>query len=260
MGSFNDIYSLILWDLIKLRHEIWFVVARIAWFIFQALVFGMAIARMVAIGGTNYYLFYLVGLYVSLQYSVAMSAGYRIADEFDEGIVEYHLSLPLKRGILAFGRVLGLSLRTALMTFPVYVFLAYLIGVSNPVDAMLAFLALFAFAVGVTSLMVTIVFTVKSQDATDIVAGIMDALLVRLSTIFYPMPVIARIAPYYYGALANPVSHAADFTRYLLLGFPTDALVASPMEMALFVLGFSAGFSVIAVELFERKLEAGGWK
>ncbi|MCC6053513.1 MAG: ABC transporter, partial [Desulfurococcaceae archaeon] len=115
---------------------------------------------------------------------------------------------------------------------------------------------------GVVSLVILLVFTIKSTDLTDIIVGAIDALLVRLSTVFYPLPVIAStgIAPYYVAATLNPISHMSDFLRILV--FPEYYLVApyGPLASILYLVGFSMGLLLLAIEFYEKKLETGGWR
>jgi ABC-2 type transport system permease protein len=115
---------------------------------------------------------------------------------------------------------------------------------------------------GIVSFVILIVFSMKSTDLTDIVVGVIDSLLVRLSTVFYPLPVIAAsgIAPYYVAAVLNPISHASDFFRILV--FPEYHLIApyGPVALILYIAGFSMGLLILAIEYYEKRLEAGGWR
>lgn len=260
------------WDLIKLKNQRIFLAMRLAWFTIQVLVFARAISYIVKqavseIIGVDYYYFYVLGVYTSLLYSTGISRGYIIADEFDDGIVEYHLSLPVKRSVLAIGRVLGSALSAVIFTTPMILVIMLALYFSKPftlsplsITAMV--LSIMAFSIGVVSFVVLLVMKVRSTDATDILLGVIDAFLVRLSTVFYPLPVVeaSGIQPYYVAVLVNPISHMTDFLRVLV--FPEYELVLKYGLHAslLYVLGLAMGLLILAVEYFEKRLEAGGWK
>jgi len=267
----SNIRSILLvasWDLMKLKNQKVFLAMRVAWFTLQVLVFARAISFIVSqsileyTGGVDYYYFYLLGIYTSLIYSTSISRGYVIADEFDDGIVEYHLSLPIKRGVFAVGRVLGSSLSTIIFTLPMMIVVYVILGVSNLFSIIVSLISALVFSIGIVSFVLLLVFSVKSTDLTDILVGAIDALLVRLSTVFYPLPVIeaSGIAPYYVIALMNPISNLADFLRILV--FPEYYMVFKygVAPIVVYMVAFSMGLLVLAVEYYERKLEAGGWK
>jgi ABC-2 type transport system permease protein len=117
------------------------------------------------------------------------------------------------------------------------------------------------FSVGVTGFVISVVLSLKSSDTTDIFFGVLDALIIRLSTVFYPAVIIAKIAPYYYASLVNPVSHFVDLLRTLFFfeEFKTIA-VADPYLMMAYLFGFAAGVASLAIYIVERRVEGGGWK
>ncbi|WP_440059070.1 ABC transporter [Thermogladius sp. 4427co] len=262
--SSRDVYDLlhiIEWDVRKLRKQTLFVVMRTTWFILQVIVFGYTLSYLVrSYPGFNYYDFYLLGVFISLVYSVSISRGYELADEFDEGIIEYHLALPVKRSVLALGRVLGGSISSFLFTLPMYVLVLAIVGVVSLTGLAVSLIMIYVFSMGVVGFVVTIVLSVKSTDATDILIGVIDALLIRLSTVFYPAPVLMKIMPYYYASIFNPVSSISDFLRNLFL--PEYAIYTSlpPEAQVAYIVGLAVGFSYLALYIVSNRLEAGGWK
>lgn len=263
---------LIRWDLMRLKNQKIFLAMRVTWFLVQAFVFARAVSYIVTesireLIGVEYYYFYLLGIYASLLYTTGISRGYIIADEFDDGIVEYHLSLPIKRSTLALGRIIGCSLVSLIFTLPMMsvVLIAvytYRPGSFNLASILISMLSAFLFSAGVVGFVVLLVMRLKSTDLTDIVIGAVDAFVVRLSTVFYPLPVVeaSGIAPYYLAALGNPVSHFADFLR--LVVFPEYELVVRHGALAslVYVAGLAMGFLILAIEYYEKRLEAGGWR
>ena len=262
LSDLRDLIHIIEWDLERLKTQKVFVAMRLSWFVIQVFIFARAISLIVRqLTGVNYYEFYLLGVYVSILYSTSISRGYVIADEFDDGIVEYHLSLPIKRNIFVLGRILGCSLAALLFTLPMMLIVLIAVNALNLTGLLVSMIMAYIFSIGVVGLVILVVVNVKSTDATDILFGTIDAILVRLSSIFYPLPIIQAIgiAPYYYAALFNPLTSIADFIRLLFI--PEFTLyTVSPYALVLYILGFSIGMIVLAMEHYTKKLEAGGWK
>lgn len=268
----RSVLLLIQWDLLRLKNQKVFLAMRVTWFLVQAFVFARAVSYIVTeslreLIGVDYYYFYLLGIYASLLYATGISRGYIIADEFDDGIVEYHLSLPIKRGELALGRIIGCSLTSVLFTLPMmFVVLAavYLYRPSsiNIFVVLVSIVAALLFSTSVVGFVVLLVMKLRSTDLTDIVIGAVDAFVIRLSTVFYPLPIVqaSGITPYYLATLSNPLSHFADFLR--LIVFPEYDLVVRHGVVAsiVYVAGLAAGLSILAIEYYEKRLEAGGWR
>jgi ABC-type polysaccharide/polyol phosphate export permease len=106
---------------------------------------------------------------------------------------------------------------------------------------------------------ITIAVAMKSGDKYDILIGVLDALIVRLSTTMYPTFYMQQATPAY-AAIANfnPLTYAADLFRW---GTGVEGtLQFSPLigVFALFVFFFS--FTFIGVVFYERRLEGGSWQ
>lgn len=261
-GDLRDIVHIIEWDLERLKSQRVFLAMRLSWFIIQVFIFARAISLIVRqLTGVSYYEFYLLGIYVSILYSTSISRGYVIADEFDDGIVEYHLSLPVKRWVLVLGRVLGCSLAATIFTLPMMLVVLLAVNALSLPGLLLSTLIAYVFSTGVVGFVIFVVTRVKSTDVTDILFGTIDAILVRLSTVFYPLPVIEALgfAPYYYAALLNPLTSMADAIRLIFLP-EYVAYTVSPHALLLYLVGFSLGMMVLALEHYTKRLEAGGWK
>ncbi len=262
----RGLWLLVLWDLNRMEGKTLFVVMRVTWFAIQVSIFGLVLSSMVrfrAIAGTalDYYNFYLFGVYTSILFSVSTSKAYDIAEEFEEGTIEYLLSLPISRRALALGRAVGGGLAAFILTLPMYAFVIYLLGDYDPKAILISLAAALAFSVGVAGFVLSVVLSLKSSDTTDILFGLLEAVLVRLSTVFYPAVVLSKIAPYYYSALLNPLSHFADFLRMVFFFEEFRAIaIASPDLMAYYLLGFVVGLSSLAIIVVEKAVEGGGWK
>lgn len=257
---------MIIWDVRKVARYKVFLLMRFAWFVVQVSVFAVLISYLVAIrpstaSGISYYEYYLFGAYTALLFSISMFRGYEIAEEFEEGIIEYQLSLPVRRRILAIGRTIGGGIASFIYTLPMMLFILIMLGISNPLLIAIAMISALAFSIGIVGLAINIVFGLKSGDKTDILFGVVDALLVRLSTIFYPLPFLSTIPAYFYAALVNPLSSLADFLRALFLFEDLKAfLYLSQEQMISYIAGLAIGLSVLAMLFIERKAEGGGWR
>jgi ABC-2 type transport system permease protein len=269
MGLREDLdsfYMLVLWDLSQMKRRTVFVAMRISWFILQVAVFGLAVSAMVRFRGVvaqgmDYYHYYLFGVYASMLFSISVSKAYDVAEEFEEGMIEYLLSLPIRRRVLALGRAVGGGLAAFIFTVPMLLAVFALLGACDPLAMLISLLAALIFSVGVTGFVISIVLSLKSSDSTDIFFGVLDALIIRLSTVFYPAVVISKVAPYYYASLLNPVSHFVDLLRTAFFFEEFKAIsVADPHVMAAYLLGFAAGVASLAVYVVERRVEGGGWK
>ncbi|MEM1661991.1 MAG: ABC transporter [Desulfurococcaceae archaeon] len=260
-SDLRDLSNIIKWDLMKLKNQKIFLAMRLSWFIVQITVFARVISLIVrGFTGFDYFEFYLLGIYSSLLYTSSISRGYVLADEFDSGIVEYHLSLPVKRSVLVIGRILGSAISALLFTLPMmFVILIVLKLITMVLEIIVSIITAFLFSIGVVSFVVLVVLRFKSGDATDIFFGTIDALLIRLSSVFYPLPIIARIAPYYYVALVNPITHFSDFIRIIFI--PEYVLYTlNPIGMVMYILALAIGLLVLLIDYYEKKLEAGSWK
>ena len=262
----RQIFLLVQWDLTKILRRVIFVVMRATWFAIQVSVFGLALAYMVSARSLGldtqaYYKFYLFGIYTSILFSITASRAYDIAEEFEEGIIEYHLSLPMNRKVLAVGRAIGGGIASTLFTLPMFATVVVLAQEFSIEAILISIIASLAFSIGIAGLVISITLSIKSGDATDILMGALDAILVRLSTVFYPAVVVKSIAPYYYSVIANPVSHLADLLRLFYSFEEFKALaIASPLALASYLVGLAIGFSFLAVYVVEKKLEGGGWR
>ncbi|MDT7888787.1 MAG: ABC transporter [Desulfurococcales archaeon] len=257
---------MIIWDVRKVARYKVFLLMRFAWFVVQVSVFAVLMSYLVAIrpsatSSTSYYEFYLFGAYTALLFSISMFRGYEIAEEFEEGIIEYHLSLPVRRRILAIGRTIGGGIASFTYTLPMMLFIIMMLGIWNPLSILIAMLSALAFSIGIVGLAINIVFGLKSGDRTDILFGVVDALLVRLSTIFYPLPFLSTVPAYFYAAMINPLSSLADFLRALFLFEDLKVfLYLDQGQMISYILGLAVGLSVMAMLFIERRAEGGGWR
>ena len=235
------------------------LIMRGIWFTAQVALFGLVVNRLVQEAVPYYFQYYVAGVTIITLYSTAMYIGYDIFEEAEHGVFEYLLTLPVSRRELVLGRSIGGGLRTFIYIGPLLLIVLFILGVSNPLYLLVAVASLFLFAFGVSGMSITIAVAMKSGDKYDILIGVLDALIVRLSTTMYPTLYMQRATPAY-AAIANfnPLTYAADLFRW---GTGVEGtLQFSPLigVLALFVFFFS--FTFVGVIFYERRLEGGSWQ
>lgn len=234
------------------------LIMRGIWFVAQVALFGLVVNRMVEEVGINYFNYYVAGVTIITLYSTSMFIGYDIFEEAEHGVFEYLLTLPVSRRELVLGRSIGGGLRSFMYVGPLIVVVLLMLGVSNPLNLLVALASLFLFAFGVSGMSITIAVAMKSGDKYDILIGVVDALIVRLSTTMYPIASMYKATPAYAAvAWLNPLTYASDLFRWA-----TGESFAqfSPLVgvLALFVFFFS--FTFVGVVFYERRLEGGSWQ
>ncbi len=253
---------IVLWDVRKLGRYKFFLAMRFTWFLLQVLVFGLIVAHMVSVRGPHgfidYYKFYVIGAYMAVLFSMSVMRGHDIVEELEDGLIDYQLSLPVKRRVLAIGRAVGGGISSFIYSLPMLVVTVVVLGVQGILKIAVLALLTFLFASGLVGVAMSVALWLRSGDKLDILMGISDSLLVRLSTIFYPIVALTPIAFYYYLAKVNPVSHAVDMLRAIAI--PEHSLgvtVSDPLIMASYIVGFTAASISAAITLLERRIEGG---
>jgi ABC-2 type transport system permease protein len=208
----------------------------------------------------DYFQYYVSGLSVMTLYSAAIFIGFDLYEEAEHGVFEYLLSLPVSRKQLVIGRSIGGGLRAFIYVGPLIAVSLYVIGSINPISFLVSLFALFLFAFGVSGMSITIAVMIKSSDRFDILMGVLDALIIRLSTAMYPQAIVQGANPLYGGiASFNPVTFAADLFRW---GTGIEAIITlqNPLLPLLGIVAFFAFFSLVGVTIYERRIEGGGWQ
>ncbi len=234
------------------------IIMRSIWFVSQIALFGLIASRLVNV--PDYFQYYVAGLSVMTLYSAAVFIGFDIYEEAEHGVFEYLLSLPVTRRQLVLGRSIGGGLRAFIYVGPLIGVSLYVIGAVNPLNFLVALFALFLFAFGVSGLSITIAVIIKSSDRFDILMGVLDALIVRLSTAMYPLAIVQQSNPFYgWITRFNPVTFAADLFRW---GTGIEAII-SPENPLLLLLGmviFFSFFTFVGVVIYDKRIEGGGWQ
>jgi ABC-2 type transport system permease protein len=237
------------------------IIIRAIWFVSQIALFGLIASRMISAEAVpDYFRYYVAGLSVMTLYSAAIFIGFDIYEEAEHGVFEYLLSLPVTRKQLVLGRSIGGGLRAFIYVGPLIGVSLYVIGAVNPMNFIIALFSLFLFAFGVSGMSITIAVAIKSSDRFDILMGVLDALLVRLSSAMYPLSIVQEANPLY-GWIANfnPITYAADLFRW---GTGIEAIISldNPFMPLLGIIAFFAFFTFVGILLYDRSIEGGGWQ
>lgn len=240
------------------------IILRAIWFAAQVAFFGIIASHMIDPElplAAIYFEYYVAGVVIMMLYSASVFIGYDIFEEAEHGVFEYLLSLPVSRRELVLGRSIGGGIRSFIFVGPLIVIALFVIGLTNPLNFLIAFLALFLFAFGVSGMSITIAVAIKSPDRFDILMGAFNAFIVRLSTVMYPQAIIQETSQAY-AALAqfNPITFASDLFRW---GTGIEQyLTMDPMPLAAIIglVIFFFTFTFIGVTIYEKRLEGGGWR
>jgi len=209
--------------------------------------------------GISYFHYYVAGVTIITLYSTAMFIGYDIFEEAEHGVFEYLLTLPVSRRELVLGRSIGGGLRSFIYVGPLLLIVLSILGVSNPLLLLIAVASLFLFAFGVSGMSITIAVAMKSGDKYDILIGVLDALIVRLSTTMYPLVYMQRAMPAYATiANFNPLTYVSDLFRW---GTGVESVLQfNPLVGVLGLFMFFFAFTFIGVVFYEKRLEGGSWQ
>lgn len=235
------------------------LIMRGIWFVSQVALFGLVVNKMVQATVPDYFQYYVAGVTIITLYSTAMFIGYDIFEEAEHGVFEYLLTLPVSRRELVLGRSIGGGLRSFIYVGPLIVIVLLMLGVSNPLYLLISVAALFLFAFGISGMSITLAVAMKSGDKYDIVIGVLDALIVRLSTTMYPIQYMRDATPAYASiANFNPLTYASDLFRW---GAGVEGtLQFSPVVGIIGLFTFFFAFTFVGVVFYERRLEGGSWQ
>jgi len=238
------------------------IILRSIWFAAQVAFFGLIASRMgVAELADIYFEYYAAGVVIMMLYSASVFIGYDIFEEAEHGVFEYLLSLPVSRKELVLGRSIGGGIRSFILVGPLIAIALYITGLANPINFLIALSALFLFAFGVSGMSITIAVVLKSGDRFDILMGVLNAFIIRLSTAMYPQAFIQKANPAYAAVSKfNPITFASDMFRW---GTGIEKyLTMTPMPLAAIIgiVIFFFTFTFIGVTIYEKRLEGGGWQ
>ncbi len=219
-------------------------------FAFQYFIYGQLVSRLV-VNLSDYYTYYGTGLLIIMTFNISTWAGRRFVEGAHEGRLRYILSLPFTRGELFLEQViLGLVVNIVRIGPPL-VLILYLTGMPA-YTLVTSLLVLLAMSVGVMGLMIALSFVAfKSFDIYSAIVAGMSAILIRFSTILYPLNFMP--SAYAGPTQLNPLTYGADLLRSAL-SIDVSAM-ANPVFSAFIVLAVGACTLTIGMALVPSALE-----
>jgi hypothetical protein len=254
-----DVLRLVWFDLKnELKPPVW---VGLQWFtsIVQLLIYAALINEIMAKGvispPANYQQFYAVGFLIIMTFDIGSHAGRQFVEHAHEGRLPYLLSLPISRSKLFLSIALKGAFELALMLTVPFTVTLLLIGNLTAVSVGAAIAMLFCLGFGVAGLMLGLSFIAfKSSDMYSAIVTGLSAIVVRFSTIMYPLAFLAKTSPGYASAATlNPLAYGADLVR-LLLGFNPSSLLDPAVAVAV-LMAVAVGTLGLSTFLLQRLVE-----
>jgi hypothetical protein len=254
-----DVLRLVWFDLKnELKPPVW---VGLHWFtsIVQLLIYAALIKQMmnanVISQPYNYQQFYAVGFLIIMTVDIGSHAGRQFVEAAHEGRLPYLLSLPISRSKLFLSIALRGGFELALMLTVPFTITLLLIGNLTAVSIGAAIATLFCLGFGVAGLMLGLSFIAfKSSDMYSAIVTGLSAIIVRFSTIMYPLAFLTQTSPSYASAATlNPLAYGADLVR-LLLGFNPSTLL-NPAVAVTVLTSVAVGTLGLSAFLLQRLVE-----
>lgn len=229
----------------------WFLLIW-ALFALQITVYGSLMSRLVSGTVQNYLFYYSIGLMVITVFDSGASIGRHFVEHAHEGELPYYLSLPIsRRGFLAAQALYGVT-DTMLKVLPPLLGILAFMGRLTVQGAFFAVVALLLLGLGISGIMISMSFIAfKSVDIYSAIIAGLSALLVRFSTVFYPL----IFMPSFYSPVSylSPLTYGADLTRWFL-GFDPQFLL-NPLLAAAVVTAVAIGTLTLSARIVDNIIE-----
>ncbi len=248
----NRVLTLAVFNIRVLLGERMWLVLTWALFGLQLAIYGSLMSRLVVGTVEDYFFFYSIGLIVIVVFESGADLGRHFVEHAREGELPYFLALPISRkGLFAANALYGAT-NTVLRTLPPLAFTLVAIGRFSVQGVVFALAALFLLGLGISGIMISMSFIAfKSLDVYIALIAGLSALLIRFSTVFYPL----IFMPNYYAPVSylSPLTYGADLTRWLL-GFNPQFLLDPVLALAV-VIAVAVGTISLSVTIVGRIIE-----
>jgi ABC-type polysaccharide/polyol phosphate export permease len=182
-------------------------------FAFQYFIYGKLVSELIS-KLPNYYVYYGTGLLIIMTFNVASWSGRRFVEGAHEGRLRYILSLPIRRGELFLEQLLVGLIANIVRIGPPLVLVLWINGMP-PTTLLTSVVVLLSMSVGVMGIMISLSFIAfKSFDIYSAIVASASAVLIRFSTILYPL----AFMPQAYSSVAvfNPLTYGSDLLRNMM--------------------------------------------
>lgn len=186
-----------------------------------AFVFGGAIALP---GGLDYIDFLMPGIFIQTSLFGSTNTGLGLAEDMNKGLVDRFRSLPMSRSAVLAGRTVSDSARNLFVVL-LMTAVGYLIGFNFQngfLNALGAIALVLAFGYAFTWISATIGLAIKDVESVQAASFIWIFPLTFASSAFVPVESMTSWLQVF--ARNNPITHAVNGARYLVLGEPWGAM------------------------------------
>jgi ABC-2 type transport system permease protein len=210
--------------------------------------FDKALGSGVAIKGAvvRYNEFFLAGVLAMTCFGNAVNQAYGFFIDRDNGIFYEHLTYPLTRGELLFGKIIFQGLMSLVQTSVTLLAAVTLLHVQiQPLMLPFLFIAVILGTAGWFFCLSIVAFLIRRNDTFNMAINASYFILMFTSSLFYPieqMPVWLRIP-----SMLNPLTWTADILRYLTIGIgqPSFILLQSTLFLGFLLLAFQMAVRTI---------------
>ncbi len=219
--------------------EVWAI------FAFQYFVYGQLVSKLV-VSVPQYYYYYGTGLLIIMTFNISTWAGRRFVEGAHEGRLRYLLSLPMTRGEFFLEQVLLGLVVSGVRVGPPLAFILFVTG-APALTLVTSLLALLAMSAGIMGIMISLSFVAfKSFDIYSAIVAGMSAILIRFSTVLYPLAFI----PGSYSGISslNPLTYGADLLRSAVSidpQFLSDPAISTVVVVAVAISTLTIGMALV---------------
>lgn len=241
------IATLFLFDLRETFNSIPWILLSWLYFAFQFAIYGHIISSLV-VTLDNYLFYYASGLLLMIVFNSASWAGRDFVESAHEGRLRYLLSIPITRGQFFLERMLlGITVNFFQLTPPL-VFVLWATGLLTLPVLLSSMLTIAAVSMSIMGLMISLsVIAFKSFDIYSAIVAGLSALLIRFSTVLYPLSYMPQAFATI--SVINPMTYGADLLRNMLQFDATillDANMAATVVVAFALSTIFAGMMLLS--------------
>lgn len=184
------------------------------------LLFAFVFGGAITLPGIDYIDFLMAGIFIQTSVFGSTNTGIGLAEDMNRGLIDRFRSLPMSRSAVLAGRTLSDSVRN-LFVVSLMVAVGYLIGFNfqnGLVNAVFAIVLVMSFGYAFTWISATIGLAIKDVESVQAASFIWLFPLTFASSAFVPVETMPDWLAWF--ARNNPVTHAVNGARYLIIGEP----------------------------------------
>lgn len=184
------------------------------------LLFAFVFGGAIQLPGIDYIDFLMAGIFVQTTVFGSTNTGIGLAEDMNKGLIDRFRSLPMSRSAVLAGRTLSDAVRNVLVVL-LMIAVGYVIGFSfqnGVVFAVLSIALVVLFGYAFNWISATIGLAIKDVESVQAASFIWLFPLTFASSAFVPVDTMPDWLAWF--ARNNPVTHAVNGTRYLVLGEP----------------------------------------